>query len=194
MGVITVTCHCPESASVRIFIDGEERDTVLAEPGQKVHVKIEQVLKQGRPEGGELVKAYLGCVFTGHEIRYDSEIPSPFQAVYEGDFQARQENVCLSFTLISQNGHYAILKDEGTIAGNTELSYENNTDSGIWKILFAMVIIPLTVVYAAGMAALFIGGNVPASAAIIFGTLYSLVYLFVMISFILKVRKVRKLQ
>ena len=192
MGTITVKCHCPEGNSVHVFLDGVERDFVMVQEGQTVHVKIEQTLRQGRPQGWELVKAYLRCVFSGREIRYDSDIPSPFQAVYEGDFCAGSLDAELSFTLVSQKGHYAIFKDETTMAGSRERAYENNADSGVWKLLLAVVMIPLAVVYASGMAALFIGENVPTTAKIIFGTLYSLVFAGVLISFFLKVRKVRK--
>lgn len=192
MKEITVRCHCPEHSAVRILLDGEERTVVKKEPGQTIHIQIEQLKRENRPDGWELVKKYLGCVFSGRTIRYGSDVPSPFQAVFEADYTVSEDDAVLSFTLLNENGRYAIVPDGSTPAFSFERSYENNLDNGIWAILLAIVMIPLTIVFAAGMAALFIGENVPVPARILFGTLYAMVYVFVLISFFLKVRKIRR--
>ena len=188
MGEIQVKVHCPIGTSVRTYLDGAERNTVQAADGQAVKVSVVQDSVSGRPGKAELLKLYYSSVF-GQKIRYGIDMPSPFRAVFEGTVTAGAEGQ-VEFSLVCLDGHYRIVPDRECFTPGSVRSYEENLDSGLWKLVLGSILMPLLIVLSLGFAALW-DASVPAAARAVFGTLYAIIILGGVFLFFSKTRRKR---
>lgn len=174
MSEISVKVHCPIGTEVKVFLNGEERRTIEAAERPAL-VRIEQVpFGKGRMPGREKMKQYYSSVF-GQKIRYGIDMPSPFRAVFEGAIVPGTEGQ-VGFSLVCLDGHYRIVPERECFTQGSIRSYEENQDSGLWKIVLGSILLPLIMILSLGFAALW-DASIPAAARAAFGTIYALIIL-----------------
>lgn len=188
MGIVRVHTHCPAGTSVRVYLDGQEGREIRVSDGQRVQLRIVQD-RTVRPARGELLAMYLRSAFSAKQIRYGLDIPSPFYAELTGSVcPVGEEDV--SVTLVCNEGHYAILADEGSVINDRECR-EFNADRGIWALLLGLVLLPLVLIYALGLIVLWSDAGTPLAARIGFSIIYSVAVVAVTVSFLLRIRSSR---
>ena len=185
MAQINVHVRAPQGTAVKTYINGQETSAAEVQSGEPVRIRVEQIRNGNDESLGHKLASYMKNLTPGRKIRYGLDVPSPFRAQYGGELVSKADGETVYFSLVSEDGHYALIPDEpDRFRKETVKNREINDDRAVWGILLGSVLAVLLIVYALAMIALFQGDDVPAVARALFGALYTVLagtaaYLFI---------------
>lgn len=174
MAQISVHVRTPMGTAVKTYINGQEASSAEVQMNEPVRIRVEQT-KTGTDESiGHKLTSYMKALTPGRKIRYGLDVPSPFRAQYEGELIPKADSERIAFTLVTEDGHFALIPDEpDRFRKETVRNREINDDRAVWGILLGSILAVLLIVYALAMVALFGGEEIPALAKALFGALYT---------------------
>ena len=173
MAQITVHVRTPQGTAVKTYINGQETSSAEVQ-GEAVRIRVEQVKTDNIQSFGQKLGRYLSNLTPGRKIRYGLDVPSPFRAQYEGELVLKGTDETVNLTLVTEDGHFALIPDEpDRFRKETVKNREINDDRAVWGILLGSVLAVLLVIYVLAMIALLKGEDIPSVAKAMFGALYT---------------------